>query len=142
MAKPLFASKTIWGATLSGLASLAVIFAQPGFYKKAAGCAQQFDQTELADSLLKIAPAIGVASSAVAFFGRFSLGDLYTRDGIIGPNKADVVAKEMAPIIQVQAANQEKQAMQSALTSTQRELDVVKAQASVNPLINQEQYLI
>jgi hypothetical protein len=74
------------------MASSIVAFASnPSNWQKASDCAKGFNQDELSRNLSAIAQVAPIALGIVGIRGRFKVGDIWTPDGVPGPDKIDVV---------------------------------------------------
>ena len=103
--KPWLHSKTILGGLLTGVLSVGVVVAGPGtsIYcrlegEDSVGCKNLQD---VAAMVLGLAGLAGVGAGSLVVKGRVDRGDVYTPEGLPGPNEADLVENYLDQIADV-----------------------------------------
>ena len=81
-------SKTMFGSFVTVGASLVALIESPVFHQQAADCLETFGQSELAQTLLTLAPILTLGGGLVTAYGRTQAKvQIYTPKGFPGANK-------------------------------------------------------
>jgi hypothetical protein len=81
-------SKTMMGAFVTVVGAVGALITSPVFHQQAADCLETFGQSELAQTLLTLAPILTLGGGALSAHGRLNAKtQIYTPKGLPGNDK-------------------------------------------------------